>query len=454
MVDSRRARPLNTALPGPGVVVYWMQRDQRAQDNWALLYAQEQAIARGAALFVVFNLVPSFGRATMRQYDFMLRGLRETEAKLRGLGIPFFVTHGDPKEALADFVRAHAVGEVVTDFNPLRLTTGWRTAVAKALPVRVTEVDAHNVIPCWVASPKEEFAAYTFRPKVARLLPEFLTGFPVLKKQGVASLPPLVDWDSLLATTVADQTVAPVDWLVPGSEAAHTRLHDFCAGGLGSYDSKRNDPNEDGQSNLSPYFHFGQLAPQRAALVVSAAKQAPKAARDAYLEELIVRRELADNYCFYNEHYDEIIGAHAWAQKTIAEHANDVREFIYTKVEFETGKTHDELWNAMQAQLVQTGKLHGWCRMYWAKKILEWTPEVQTAIDIALYLNDRYELDGNDPNGVVGVMWSVAGVHDRAWNTREVFGKVRYMNFAGAKRKFDIKAYIARFSTGATLFHD
>ena len=167
-----------------------------------------------------------------------------------------------------------------------------------------------------------------------------------------------------------------------------------------------------------------------------------------------MRRELTDNFCFYTADYDKVAGAHAWAQKTIAEHAKDTREYTYQRKELETAGTHDELWNAMQIQMVTTGKMHGWCRMYWAKKILEWSDNTQMAIDRALYLNDTYELDGNDPNGVVGVMWSICGVHDRAWNETPIFGKIRYMNFNGAKRKFDVQAYIHKYSAANTLFDE
>ncbi len=204
-------------------------------------------------------------------------------------------------------------------------------------------------------------------------------------------------------------------------------------------------------SHLSPYLHFGHLSAQRVALHVRAAA-APRDDKEAYLEELIVRRELADNFCHYNPKYDTVAGAHAWAQQTIAEHVGDAREYVYTRTQFEAGQTHDSLWNAAQLQMVTDGKMHGFMRMYWAKKILEWTPDVQTAITTALFLNDKYELDGNDPNGVVGVMWSVCGVHDRAWSNRPVFGKVRYMNHSGCKRKFDIKAYEAQHLPGAVLF--
>jgi deoxyribodipyrimidine photo-lyase len=245
--------------------------------------------------------------------------------------------------------------------------------------------------------------------------------------------------------------VLPVPWIVPGAHAANKNLKDFCSQRLQKYAALRNDPNTNYLSHLSPYLHFGQLSAQRVALAVQHA-DAERESKDAYLEELIVRRELADNFCLYNKNYDKVAGAHAWAQKTIAEHVSDIREFIYTPDEFEKAQTHDELWNAAQLQMAKEGKMHGFMRMYWAKKILEWSPDVQTAIDIALYLNDKYELDGTDPNGVVGVMWSICGVHDRAWTERSIFGKVRYMNYSGCKRKFDVQAYIDRYTSSSTLF--
>jgi deoxyribodipyrimidine photo-lyase len=422
-----------------------MQRDQRVQDNWALLYAAECAEAVGQPLCVVFNMVTTFGAGAMRQFDFLLRGLAEVEAELRTLGIPFYVVRGDCVETIPAFVSEHTIGHVVTDFNPLRFTAAWRTDVAKRLMVRLTQVDAHNVVPAWIASPKLEFAAYTLRPKIHRLLTEFLTPIPRLTAPRVETiLPSPVDWRELSGWLVTDRTVAPVTWLEPGTKAAKRRLVTFCNEGLYDYATKRNDPVLNHVSHLSPYLHFGQIGAQRIALEVSKS-DADRESRDAYLEELIVRRELADNFCLYNPDYDQVAGAHAWAQTTITEHSTDVREYVYTLVQFEAGETHDELWNAAQLQMVSTGKMHGFMRMYWAKKILEWTPDAQTAIDTALYLNDKYELDGRDPNGVAGVMWSICGVHDRAWNPRPVFGKIRYMNYNGCKRKFDVMAYIAEY---------
>jgi len=454
MVAQERVRTLNDGLVGSGPVVYWMQRDQRAIDNWALLYAQERALSRHVPVVVVFTFEIIPHRAHLRHYDFMFRGLKEVQETLLQYNIPFFLLEGKAVESLHTFVETHGISEVVTDFSPLRYARSRRDSFAKISPVLVSEVDAHNIIPCWQLSDKEEFAAYTIRPKVHRKLAEYLVPFPKLKTHPhtFVGVSPIIEVDTLLNTKGIDDAVYPVTTFVPGYTHGLKQLKTFISSRLDRYDEDRNNPTLRGVSDLSPYLHFGQLGAQTIALAVSETDLVPAAAKESFLEELIVRRELADNYCFYNKAYDQVAGAHAWAQKTITEHAKDKREYLYTKEQLEAGETHDDLWNAMQQQMIQEGKMHGWCRMYWAKKILEWTPDTQTAIDIGLYLNDKYELDGNDPNGVVGVMWSVCGVHDRAWNERPIFGKIRYMNYAGAKRKFDIKAYIERYGKKDTLF--
>lgn len=430
---------------GTGPVVYWMQREHRVKDNWALLYARECAEAASVPLMVVFTLVPTKGpNTTWRRYDFIRQGLEEVESELKVLGIPFYVLWGNPKKTIKKFTEEHIVGQIVTDQNPLRRPRSWQEEVSAVVPIRFSIVDAHNVVPVWVASQKVEFAAHTFRPKINSHLKHYLTSFPVLKKQNCTTLPAPVEWDALFSKVKMDRTVAPVAEFRPGGAAAKDFLVQFCKERLTGYATERNNPNVDGQSNLSPYLHFGQLSAQRVALAVQQSS-APSIDKEAYLEELLVRRELSDNFCFYTRSYDVLEAAHPWAQLTLKQHAKDEREVTYDRESFERAKTHDDLWNAMQMQLVVSGKLHGWCRMYWAKKILEWTPDVRTAIKVALYLNDRYSLDGNDPNGVVGVLWSVAGVHDRAWGERPVFGKIRYMNFAGAKRKFVVGAYIDKW---------
>jgi deoxyribodipyrimidine photo-lyase len=248
------------------------------------------------------------------------------------------------------------------------------------------------------------------------------------------------DWQSLPEELSLDRRVPEVAGIEPGEAAAGRALETFVQGGLAEYPERRNDPIAHGQSGLSPYLHFGQLSPQRVALAVVAA-DAPPAARDAFLEELVVRRELADNFCFYNEHYDTVAGFPDWARTTLEAHRHDPREVVYSRDVLERGETHDHLWNACQRDMVLTGKMHGYLRMYWAKKILEWSPSPEMAMETAIYLNDRYELDGRDPNGYAGIAWSIGGVHDRAWGERPVFGKIRFMSYAGCARKFDVAAY-------------
>jgi deoxyribodipyrimidine photo-lyase len=226
---------------------------------------------------------------------------------------------------------------------------------------------------------------------------------------------------------------------------AHQHLFGFITHGLAGYDALRNDPNADGQSGLAPWLHFGQLSAQRVALEASRA-EGGTASGDAFLEELVVRRELADNFCWHNLNYDRVEGFPAWALKSIDEHRHDHREFVYPSEQFEAGQTHDPLWNAAQSQMVASGRMHGYLRMYWAKKILEWTASPESAMETAIHLNDRYQLDGRDPNGYAGIAWSIGGVHDRAWGERPVFGKIRYMNAKGCQRKFDAERYIQRWA--------
>jgi len=241
-----------------------------------------------------------------------------------------------------------------------------------------------------------------------------------------------------------DRSVLPVDWITPGSQAAEVALSTFLERRPTSYDTLRNDPNENAQSDLSPYLRYGNIAPQRVALTVRNSDMSD-ADKLAFLEELIVRREVADNFCWYSPAYDRFDGAWNWARESLEAHWDDPREFVYSQEQFDRAETHDSLWNAAQIQMVKTGKMHGFLRMYWAKKILEWSENPEIAITIALYLNDRYELDGWDPNGFTGVMWSICGVHDRAWFERPIFGKIRYMNRNGCERKFDVKAFVGKW---------
>jgi len=406
------------AAPGP--VLYWMSRDQRADDNWALLHAQREACGRRVPLVTVFCVAPVFLGATLRQYGFMLRGLEETERSLRDLAISFVLLRGDPSREVPAFARRIGAGLVVTDFDPLRIKIDWRRKVAAALHVPAVEVDAHNIVPAWHASPKQEYGAYTLRPKLLKLLPDFLTPIPRLRRHPyvLSKDPGPADWGSIQQNLRVNRSVGEVTGFTPGSAAALRAMRHFIDHKINGYQDSSRNPAIDGLSNLSPYLHFGQISAQRVALEAKAAVSAP-AARNAFLEELIVRRELSDNFCLYNQHYDTIKGFPAWAGKTLSDHERDTRPYVYTRERLEAGETHDDLWNAAQQEMVQSGKMHSYLRMYWAKKILEWTRSPGEALQIVLELNDRYEIDGRDPNGYAGAAWSIGGVHDRAWGDRE-----------------------------------
>jgi len=442
-MNHKRVRIFRKASERGDPVVYWMSRDQRVHDNWALIFAQEMALERKAPLIVVFCLLPEFLGATIRQYGFMLKGLKEVEEKLRERSIPFYVLTGQPGIEIPAFIKRCSAAELVTDFDPLRIKLNWKAEVAEKTDITFYEVDTHNIVPCWIASPKQEYAAYTIRPKIKRLLPEFLEEFPDVQKHRYDwKETPETDWDEIARTLRVDLSVPEVDWVRPGENAALERLREFIKEGLERYPEDRNNPNKDAVSNLSPYLHFGHISSQSVALEVSRSSVSQES-KDAFLEELIIRKELSDNFCFYNEHYDSFSGFPDWAKKTLDDHRRDAREYIYSQEELESSRTHDDLWNAAQMEMVKIGKMHGYMRMYWAKKILEWTETLEDALRIAIYLNDKYELDGRDPNGYVGIAWSIGGVHDRAWKERPVFGKVRYMSYNGCKSKFDVKGYIS-----------
>jgi len=424
-----------------------MSRDQRVHNNWALIYAQQLSAKTNSGLIVLFNLVPDFLQATIRQYGFMLRGLKNLEKELSTYNIPFVLLQGSPEENLTGFIKAHNIISIVTDFDPLKIKTSWRQKLAKLINIPFYEVDAHNVVPCFYVSKKQEFGAYTLRPKIHKVLEEFLDEYPSIqkmKKNESLSFDP-VDWESILDSLNVDRTVKEINWLKPGEKYAQHQLNEFLNNNFENYAEQRNDPSQNSLSNLSPYIHFGQVSSQQVALQLKK-MFLDHPSTESFLEELIVRKELSDNYCYYNQNYDSFKGFPDWAKKTLNDHRKDEREYIYSLSEFENAATHESLWNAAQMEMVNTGKMHGYMRMYWAKKILEWTESPEEALRIAIYLNDKYELDGRDANGYAGCAWAIGGVHDRAWSERPVFGKIRYMNENGARRKFEVDTYIKKNS--------
>ena len=441
--------PIGAPIPD-GPVLYWMRREHRCRDNPALAFAQALALQHQRPLAVAYCLVPGYAGAGMRQYGFLLRGLEATAEAIRALNVPFLLRTGDPGEEIPRLARECSAGAVVTDFDPMRPKTAWLDAVRAALPapVSIFDVDGRNVVPCRLASDKKEYMARTIRPKIHRLLPDFVLEpdqtepHPHPWPDTLPSDEP--DWAAARASLHADAAVPEVDWCIPGEDAAAKALDAFLKGPLARWDAQRNFPTNDISSRLSPYLHFGQLSALRAALAVLGAHVPPQA-KDAFLEQLIVRRELAENHVHHEPAYDSLDGCPDWARTTLADHTGDPREHVYTPDAFEAAATHDPLWNAAQRQMLRTGYMHGYLRMYWAKKILEWSPSPEEAFATALALNDRWQLDGRDPNGVTGVAWSIGGLHDQGWKERPVFGKIRYMSFDGCKRKFDVAAYVKKW---------
>lgn len=444
-MDERRVRfILKKEKKGP--IVYWMSRDQRIKDNWALTYAQELAIKKRQPLIVIFCLQSKFVEAESRIFDFMLNGLEILENNLEKLKIKLVVLTGRPEIVLTKFVESFNIGMVITDFSPLKIKREWIDELKNQLKITFCEVDTHNIIPCWFSSEKKEYAAYTIRTKIKKLLNEFLVEFPKLKQNPYSWNEELSDndWIKLRKLLRLNESKYKIDWIKPGEEEAWRVLNDFIQKKFKSYVKDRNDPNKNAVSNLSPYLHFGHIASQRVVLEAIKTRKLSEL-KGSFYDEIIVRKELSDNYCYYCPDYDNFEGFHPWARKTLNEHRKDKREYVYSLEEFESAQTHDDLWNAAQIQMVKIGKMHGYLRMYWGKKMLEWTETPEEALRLAIYLNDKYELDGRDPNGYTGIAWSIGGVHDRAWGERKIFGKIRYMSYNGMKRKFNIKEYIEKF---------
>lgn len=442
-INPTRIRILKEGVRKTGPIAYWMSRDQRVSDNWALMFTLELAIKYNQPPVVVFCLVNDFLEATEKQYNFMLRGLNEVDNRLKEKNISFFILQGSPEKEIPEFIERYNIGTLVSDFDPLKIKRKWKKNLAKKINIPFYEVDAHNIVPCWIASGKQEYGAYTIRPKISRLLPEYLDRFSIIKINKIKwkGPEPVINWSKITEDSRYVNKNFKANKIIPGESEAKKVLKRFIDNKLNTYNDYRNDPTEDNLSCLSPYIHFGHISAQRIALgIIDSAVSEEK--KDSFLDELIIRRELSDNYCFYNSNYDSFGGFPEWAQKTLNNHRLDRRDYIYSVEEFEEARTHDRLWNAAQLEVVVKGKMHSYMRMYWAKKILEWSESPEEAQDIAIYLNNKYELDGRDPNGYTGIAWCIGGVHDRAWKERSIFGKIRYMSYEGSKSKFDVNLYI------------
>ncbi len=429
-------------------VVYWMQRAQRGIDNHAVDIAVTVANLLELPLVVYFAAISNFQHANLRHYTFLNQGLADIEHDLERRNITFLMRRSPAEsheQLLADVRAAFLIG----DENPMRMPEQWRKQLASRISIPFWTVDADVVIPSKLIE-KAQYGAYTIRPRLYRLLPDHLHPYENPRANHEWKRPRSFHSDSVHEDITRDwkeldRSVAPVEAWQGGTHVALKRLHHFTTMLLATYDDTRNHPETDGTSCLSPYLHFGHIGPITIALAVEAAAESnPKLrpARDSYFNELIVWRELAINFIRYTPNYDSPACAEAWAKQTIAEHARDEREHLYTLRQLETADTHDPLWNAGQLQMLRHGWMHNYIRMYWAKKILEWTPDIATAMKYCIHLNDKYFLDGRDPNGYAGIAWALLGKFDRAWGERPIFGKIRYMSGASTGKKFDSKRYI------------
>jgi deoxyribodipyrimidine photo-lyase len=427
-------------------VVYWMQHAQRAEDNPALDVAIRIANELGKPVVAFFGPVPFYPNANLRHYRFLAAGVPDVASGLESRNVGF-AFRPYPNHSLLKFCEEARPCMVISDEDPLREAEHWRVKAMQLLRVPFWTVDANVVVPSKLLL-KEQFAARTIRPRIQKLLPQFLLpGKKVVARvRWKSGAHPRFsgDSDNFLAEWKLSRSVSPVPMRSGTSEALRA-LSQFVRNGLRKYPDEHNHPEVNGTSHLSPYLHFGQLSPIRVALAVQKAK-VPGRAKEAFLEQLIVRRELAINFVKYNPAYDSADCLEPWAERTLSEHARDKRPILYTEAQLENAETHDPLWNAAQKQMVITGWMHNYLRMYWAKKTLEWSPSIATAYQRAVTLNDRYELDGRDPNGYAGIAWAVVGKHDRAWSDRPIYGKIRYMSYASTSRKFDSKKYIAQIA--------
>jgi deoxyribodipyrimidine photo-lyase len=453
-IQKSRIRVLNDQPVRKGkYVLYWMQQSQRAEFNHALEYAVEIANHYALPVWVLFVLMDGYPDANMRHYTFMMEGLIDIQTSLSSRGITMRVNKGDCNRIVLDAGKKAAA--IVCDMGYLKHQRLWRKTIAKHMNCRMTQVESDVVVPVETASSKAEYGAYTLRPKINRLLDEYLVGIPEtpIKNQTMArgiKAMDLKDPGIILKTLSMNTTggeVPPVSHLFyGGTSEAKKRFDDFLKNHGRHYAKNSNQPQTNDISHMGPYLHFGQISPLYLALKIREAKGISEDVKEKFLEQLIVRRELSSNFVYYQPGYDRYSCLPGWAAETLSTHLEDKREYVYNRKQLESAKTHDPYWNASMKEMKHTGYMHNYMRMYWAKKVIEWSKSPETAFRTLLDLNNKYFIDGRDPNSYAGVAWAF-GLHDRPWKERPIFGKVRYMAAGGLERKCDIKAYVKKVET-------
>jgi len=454
---SSRVNTLNKANENPKgrYVLYWMQMFKRASHNYALNFAIQMANERRLPLVVYEGLQFYYPWASDRFHTFILEGVAEKQAEFseRGIRYLFYLQRNkrDAKHTVARLAREAVL--LVTDDYPCFIIPEHNTRVAE-LNLPVYAVDANGMVPL-SALPKEEFAAYTIRPKIQRLLPDLPRSIttphldvqkPSLEIDCPGSHVSPNNIAELVSQCDIDHTVKPSNIYHGGTKAGRKRLTHFVRNILPHYEETRAEPSIDGTSRLSPYLHFGFLSIQEVVGTVERA-DAPGAAKEAFLEQAIVRRELSFNLTRHNPHYDSLKSLPEWALKTMRVHADDPRPELIDDEKIEAAETYDKLWNAAQQELLSTGLIHNYVRMLWGKRVIEWQRSYEMAFELLVHLNNKYALDGRDPNSYAGILWCF-GKHDRPWFEREIFGTIRYMTSRSMAKKFRAKDYIAMVSDG------
>jgi len=426
-------------------VLYWMQQSQRAEYNHALEYAVLKANHLGLGVVVAFGLMDDYPGANLRHYTFMLEGLTETKSLLEKRGINMVVRRGSPQDVALELGKDAAM--IVCDRGYLKHQRLWRNRVARKAACSVVQVESDVIVPLETVSSKAEYAARTIRPKIQKHLDDYLIELKPVKVKH-----PFVNntFDGLelkrpaniLALLNIDRSVPDVTRFFKGGTSRAKKIFgNFIRSRLKNYEKNHNQPQTNDISHMSMYLHFGQISPLYLALKIHKADHGLDSAKAAFLEELIVRRELAANFVYYHRDYDNFDCLPDWARKTLADHRKDRRPYTYTRRKLEDANTHDPYWNAAMQEMKYTGFMHNYMRMYWGKKILEWSSSPELAFRNTLAINNKYFLDGRDPNSYAGVAW-IYGVHDRAWPQRPIYGKVRCMMASGLERKCDIHSYV------------
>ena len=443
-VQEERIRLLRKGSPSNGLyVLYWMEASQRAEFNPALEYAAWIANRLRKPLLVYFGIPERHPGANSRHLTFMLEGLSEIQATLRDREIPFLTCIDDPPRGTLRLAERACC--VVVDRGYLRHQLSWRKALAQRSPCPVIQVEGDAIVPVETAYPREAYSAASIRNKIHEALPRFLRGIGTVEVKVKGFEPDeggmdLSDLQGVIERLDIPRLPPPLDGPIGGTSEAKATLERFMEEKLYLYPRLSRHPELEFTSRLSPYLHFGQISPVYVALKV---QERGSPGEEAFLEQLVVRRELSFNLVTYNPAYDSFQALPSWARRTLDRHRRDRRPHLYTLEEMEEAQTHDLLWNAAQMEMVATGYIHNYMRMYWGKKILEWSPNPEEALRRIIHLNDKYQLDGRDPNGYAGALWCL-GKHDRPFAEREVFGTVRYMGESGLRRKFDMEAYLRR----------